>query len=235
MVADILTSAVLDALAALLPALASNNDGPRIETIALGLRQLGLRLSAEQQARLLAYLKVLDKWNRVYSLTAIRDAEQAVSLHLLDSLAALPPIEALRPQRLLDVGSGGGMPGLLFAIARPDWQLTLIDSNQKKTAFLRQAVVELKLNNVEVVTGRVEALAGRQFDVITSRAFAELVDFVTLAGHLLAEQGRFAALKGVYPQAEIDRLPANWRVQAVHPLKVPGVDAERHLVEIAPA
>ncbi|WP_333700015.1 16S rRNA (guanine(527)-N(7))-methyltransferase RsmG [Rivihabitans pingtungensis] len=195
-----------------------------------GLAQLGLELSAEQIDRLNQYLALLNKWNKTYNLTAVRETERMVAYHVLDSLSALPHIQGVR---VLDVGSGGGMPGMLFAIARPDWQLTLIDANHKKTTFLRQAAIELGLNNVEVHCERVEALAAPAFDVITSRAFADLAEFVRLTRHVLADGGVWAALKGVYPYEEIAQLPDDIRVVSVLALHVPGLDAERHLVTLA--
>ncbi|WP_333583441.1 16S rRNA (guanine(527)-N(7))-methyltransferase RsmG [Rivihabitans pingtungensis] len=195
-----------------------------------GLAQLGLELSAEQIDRLNQYLALLNKWNKTYNLTAVRETERMVAYHVLDSLSALPHIQGVR---VLDVGSGGGMPGMLFAIARPDWQLTLIDANHKKTTFLRQAAIELGLDNVEVHCERVEALAAPAFDVITSRAFADLAEFVRLTRHVLADGGVWAALKGVYPYEEIAQLPDDIRVVSVQALHVPGLDAERHLVTLA--
>ena len=194
-----------------------------------GLAQLGLELSAEQIDRLNQYLALLNKWNKTYNLTAVRETERMVAYHVLDSLSALPHIQGVR---VLDVGSGGGMPGMLFAIARPDWQLTLIDANHKKTTFLRQAAIELGLDNVEVHCERVEALAAPAFDVITSRAFADLAEFVRLTRHVLADGGVWAALKGVYPYEEIAQLPDDIRVVSVQALHVPGLDAERHLVKL---
>ena len=195
-----------------------------------GLAQLGLELSAEQIDRLNQYLALLNKWNKTYNLTAVRETERMVAYHVLDSLSALPHIQGVR---VLDVGSGGGLPGMLFAIARPDWQLTLIDANHKKTTFLRQAAIELGLDNVEVHCERVEALAAPAFDVITSRAFADLAEFVRLTRHVLADGGVWAALKGVYPYEEIAQLPDDIRVVSVQALHVPGLDAERHLVTLA--
>ncbi len=201
-----------------------------------GARLLQVALSEAQLARLLDYLQLLAKWNAVYNLTAIRDPLQMVTQHLLDSLAALPAFAGA--QNVLDVGAGGGLPGMVLAIwgaeAQPAMRVALIDTVHKKTAFLIQAKAQLGLDNVEVHTGRVEQLrVTRQFDVITSRAFAELADFVTWSGHLLAPGGRFIAMKGVRPDAEIARLPAGWRVTDVQPLDVPGLQAERHLVSIA--
>ncbi len=182
---------------------------------------------------LIRYLELMLKWNKVYNLTAIREPERMVSHHLLDSAAILPH---LPDEEILDVGTGPGLPGIPLAILRPATRITLLDTNQKKTAFLRQAVGDLGLRNVEVVCDRVEAWAtDRRFRLITSRAFSELADFVLSAGRLLAEGGRFAAMKGVYPQNEIDRLPPDFRAVQVVELHVPGVEAARHLVMIGRA
>lgn len=200
----------------------------RDQQVAEGLASLGLELSVEIQAQLLAYAAFLEKWNRTYSLTALRDPKLTVSHHLLDSLAILPHARA---PSLLDVGSGGGQPGIPLAIARPDLAVTLLDSNGKKTAFLQQAVIELGLRNVQVVTARVEEFKPAvSFAAITSRAFAELADFVGLTRHLLAPGGEWLAMKGQRPDAEMNKLPAGVSVKAVHRLVVPGVDGERHLV-----
>lgn len=193
-----------------------------------GLAGLGLDLSASAQTKLLAYLALLYKWNRTYSLTALRDESKAVSHHLIDSLAILPFVP---PGKLLDVGSGGGMPGIPLAIARTELAVTLLDSNSKKTAFLQQAAIELSLPNITVHCGRVEQyhpVSG--FTAITSRAFAELADFVGLSAHLLATGGLWLAMKGVYPHEEIARLPASAGIDAVHRLQLPGLGDERHLV-----
>jgi 16S rRNA (guanine527-N7)-methyltransferase len=193
-----------------------------------GVAALGLDLPEGAEAKLLAYLALLDKWNRVYNLTAVRDTERMVSHHLLDSLAAVPFFQG---QSVLDVGSGGGLPGIPLAIARPESQVTLIDSIAKKTAFLLQAKAELGLANLNVVTGRVEdyrPAAG--FDVVTSRAFSDLKEFVTLTRHLLEPSGRWLAMKGLMPHEEIASLPGWARVSAHHTLAVPALGAARHLI-----
>ena len=206
----------------------SGMGGAAAQQLAQGLAAMGLEVPAAAQEKLLAYAALLEKWNKTYSLTALRGADKAVSHHLLDSLAVLPHVPA---GTLLDVGSGGGMPGIPLAIVRPDLVVTLIDSNSKKTAFLRQAVIELRLTNVNVHCGRVEQYhPSLPFSAITSRAFAELADFVVLSRHLLAADGVWLAMKGVRPEAEIAALPAGVRVRAVHPLQVPGVEGERHVV-----
>jgi 16S rRNA (guanine527-N7)-methyltransferase len=207
-------------------------DRPALtHALADGARMLRLELSDAQLAQLIDYLTLLSKWNAVYNLTAVRDPAQMVTQHLLDSLAAAPAFADAK--NVLDVGAGGGLPGMVLAIARPDMRVSMIDTVHKKTAFLTQAKAELGLKNVAVHTARVEQLqVADKFDVITSRAFAELSDFVNWSGHLLAKGGRFIAMKGVLPQEEIARLPAGWKVAEVRPLTVPGLDAERHLVFI---
>ena len=193
-----------------------------------GLKEMGLDLSGEQQDKLLAYVEMLKKWNKTYNLTALRDESQIISHHLLDNLTLPPYLEGA--QTMLDVGSGGGQPGIPAAVCRPDLQITLLDANTKKTSFLQQAAIELQLKNVRVVSGRVEAVQGLRADVITSRAFAELADFVNWTAHLLQDGGRWAAMKGVYPAAEIDRLPDSVCVERVDKIRVPQLNAERHMV-----
>jgi 16S rRNA (guanine527-N7)-methyltransferase len=196
-----------------------------------GIDALQLGLDDAQTGKLMDYLSLLAKWNAVYNLTAVRDPAQMVTQHLLDSLAAVPAFS--QATNVLDVGAGGGLPGIVLAIARPDVQVSMIDTVHKKTAFLTQAKGELGLRNVTVYTARVEQLkVAAPFDVITSRAFAELKDFVNWSGHLLAPGGQFIALKGVLPQEEIVRLPAGWQVTATQALQVPGMEAERHLIFI---
>lgn len=196
-----------------------------------GLAQLALELTEPQLELLERYLALLVKWNQTYNLTAIRQEERMVSYHLLDSLSLVPHLAG--GTRMLDVGSGGGMPGIPTAIARPDLQVVLLDSNHKKTTFLRQVVMELGLPNVQVVTDRVEAYQPEQkFDRITSRAFSELSEFVKLTRHLMAADGQYVAMKGVYPYEEIALLPQGVAVSEVLPVTVPGLDAERHLVRM---
>jgi 16S rRNA (guanine527-N7)-methyltransferase len=167
----------------------------------------------------------------VYNLTSLRDPMQMVTHHLLDSLAAVPAFA--RARNVLDVGSGGGLPGIVLAIVCPDMKVSMIDTVHKKTAFLTQVKAELELANVTVYTARVEQLqVSDKFDVITSRAFADLSDFVNWSCHLLADGGRYIALKGVAPKDEQERLPADWTVTGLEPLQVPRLGAERHLVFI---
>ena len=196
-----------------------------------GLDALCIKLTKEQQDKIINYLIILSKWNSVYNLTAIRDPKEMMTHHVLDSLSAVPAFT--EAQNVLDVGSGGGLPGMILAICYPDKKISMIDTVSKKTAFLNQAKAELGLNNVTVYSARVESLQVNQpFDVITSRAFSELNNFVNWSQHLLAEGGRFIAMKGVHPQGEMERLPEGWVVKEVRPLTVPGLDAERHLIFI---
>jgi 16S rRNA (guanine527-N7)-methyltransferase len=202
--------------------------------LAQGASQMGVELSDVQIGRLIEFLALLTKWNAVYNLTAVRDPGQMVVQHLLDSLSILPALG--RIERLLDVGAGGGLPGMVIAIWAaekcPQAEVAMVDTVHKKTAFLTQVKAELGLKNVSVYTSRVEQLQGMEFDVITSRAFAELKDFVTWSGHLLAETGRFIAMKGLVPHEEMGRLPEGWRVAEIKSLTVPGLEAERHLITI---
>jgi len=210
-------------------------DHTSAQTLAAGAAALGLSLSEQQQRKLLAYQALMAKWNRTYNLTALRDPAQMMTHHLLDSLAAVHAFAGAG--NVLDVGAGGGLPGIVLAIwaaeAYPEMQVSMVDTVHKKTAFLTQAKAELQLSNVSVHTARVEQLQVRQlFDVITSRAFAELNDFITWSNHLLQPGGRYIAMKGVLPQEEIARLPAGWKVAATETLQVPGLNAERHLIFI---
>jgi 16S rRNA (guanine527-N7)-methyltransferase len=199
--------------------------------LANGIKELRLDLNEQQHAQLLDYLALLHKWNSVYNLTSVRDPMQMATHHALDSLAAVSAFEGA--VSVLDVGAGGGLPGIVLAIARPDMKVALIDTVHKKTAFLTQVKAELGLANVTVHTARVEQLqVPHKFDVITSRAFADLSDFVNWSGHLLAEGGKFIALKGTAPADEQERLPSDWKVSELRPIQVPGLQAERHLVFI---
>ncbi len=200
------------------------------EQLEQGLQALGIDLPAAAKRDLLGYAALLAKWNRTYQLTALRDPSLAVSHHLLDSLAVLPFV---RGESLLDVGSGGGMPGIPVAIARPDLRVVLVDSNSKKAAFLQQVAIELGLANIAVHCGRVEAYRSPAgFAVITARAFSDLARLVKVSRPLLSASGCWLAMKGVYPGAELALLPSEVVVDAVHRLVVPGVVGERHLVVI---
>jgi 16S rRNA (guanine527-N7)-methyltransferase len=177
------------------------------------------------------YLELLAKWNRTYNLTAIREPERMITHHVLDALAALPHLPRGAGLRVLDVGSGGGVPGIPLAIARPQWRVVMLDSGHKKTAFLAQAIIELGLAGAESVTARVEDYAPRApFDIVISRAFSDLAGFVETSARHLAPDGRLVAMKGVHPDEEIAALPPSVRVVATPRLVVPGLDAARHLV-----
>jgi 16S rRNA (guanine527-N7)-methyltransferase len=202
--------------------------------IADGLAAMAIDLPAAARARLEQHLQLISKWNRVHNLTAVRETEQMVILHLLDSLSVLPHLEGART--VLDVGSGPGLPGIPIAIALPGSHVTLLDSSHKKCAFLQQAKTELGLANVEVVCDRVENWKPREkFEAVVSRAFSDLGDFVAQAQHLVAPGGRLIAMKGVYPFDEIARVPVTHRVAKVLELHVPRLDAKRHLVFVEAA
>jgi len=195
-----------------------------------GLDALGVKLPEGGEARLLRFVELLLKWNEAFNLTAVRDPEEMLTKHVLDSLSILPFVTATPVQ---DVGSGAGLPGIPLAVARPDLAFTLLDSNGKKTRFMTQAVAELGLRNVDVVQARVEAYRSpTSFALVLSRAFASLKEFITLAGGNCAPGGRLLAMKGAPPAEELKDIPAGYRVVAVHPLRVPGLAAERCLVEI---
>ncbi|MEK6244698.1 MAG: 16S rRNA (guanine(527)-N(7))-methyltransferase RsmG [Pseudomonadota bacterium] len=195
-----------------------------------GLVELALALPSGAAEKLMAYLGLLAKWNQTYNLTAIRDPLQAVSHHLLDSLAVLRDLSDCAGT-LADVGSGGGLPGIPIAIAEPARRVTLNDASEKKGAFLRQAVIELGLSNATVHIGRVEDWHPAEgFAVVISRGFASLVDFLAVCRHLAAPSGVLAAMKGAYPRDELAQIPADCDCREIRRLKVPLLDAERHLV-----
>jgi 16S rRNA (guanine527-N7)-methyltransferase len=197
------------------------------EELQRGIAQLHIVLSTDAQNKLIDYVALLHKWNKIYNLTAIRDPQQMVSNHLLDSLAVMP---YLWPGRWLDVGCGAGLPGVVLAIAQQDWQFTLLDSNSKKISFVQQAIIELDLSNASVHCKRVEEWQPpERFDGIISRAFTDLGDFFHSTHHLLAEHGRWAAMKGL-PEQELTGVPGGCRVERVIPLQVPGLHATRSLV-----
>ena len=203
------------------------------KVLAEGIAEMKLDIPADQQEKLMGYLALMNKWNSVYNLTSLRDPMQMVTHHLLDSLAAVPAFAGAR--NVLDVGAGGGLPGVVLAITRPDMKVSMIDTVHKKTAFLKQVKAELELSNVTVHTMKVQDLGvatplSDKFDVITSRAFADLSDFLNWSGHLLAEGGKFIALKGTAPAEEQERIPTEWRITGLQPLQVPRLGAERHLV-----
>ena len=196
------------------------------EKLEAGARQLGIDLAPSTLEKLLAYLALLVKWNKVHNLTAVRDPEEMVTLHLLDSLSVLPHVPA---GRLLDVGSGAGLPGIVLAICRPDLQVTTIDAVQKKASFMRQAKAELQIGNLQVVAGRVEQLKPDEpFNTVISRAFSEIALFIRLTRHLIAQDGLWLAMKGQMPQEELEAVTL--KPSRIEELKVPGLDAQRHLV-----
>ena len=202
------------------------------QRLAEGISGLGLVIPQDTQKGLLAYLNLIAKWNRIYNLTAIRDVAVMVSAHLLDSLAVVPHFSA---QTILDVGSGAGLPGIPLAMVWPQSQVTLLDGNQKKTTFLRQAAIELGLKNISVVCERVESWHPESpFDLVISRAFSELPEFVKVATKLCKAGGTLAAMKGAYPREELEQTTTGCTVRKVIPLHVPGLNAERHLVLIDP-
>jgi len=203
--------------------------------LATGIATLGLALNATQRAALTAYLALLSKWNKTYNLTAIREPQRMITHHLLDALAVVPHLPATPGLRILDVGSGGGVPGIPLAIARPDAHVVMIDSNHKKAAFLVQAAIELKLPNIESHAVRVEDFApALPFDIVISRAFSDLGAFATVAARHLAPRGQMFAMKGVHPDEELASLSPQFTVLAKPLLAVPGLDAARHLVIMQP-
>ena len=201
-------------------------------TLAEGLARLNLGLHAETQQKLLDYISLVQKWNKVYNLTAVSGADKMLTHHLLDSLVVVPHVA--NANTILDVGSGAGLPGIPLALALPQTRVILLDSNHKKTAFLNQATIELELSNVEVACDRIEKYQPKQqFNVVVSRAFSDLPAFTELAGRLVAPDGILLAMKGANPFEELAEINAGnggFKCLSVMPLKVPGLDAERHLV-----
>ncbi len=203
--------------------------------LADGLQSLSLELKQAQQQALLDYIALLGKWNKVYNLTAVREPEQMLSQHVLDCLAVLPPLKQVFPEALdlIDVGAGGGLPSVVFAIACPHWQITAVDTVAKKAAFIQTTAHSLKLVNLRAVHSRVEALAGG-FDVVTCRAYASLSDFCDSSRHLLKPNGVWMAMKAKLSAEELTDLPATVRVDKVETLAVPGLEADRCLVWMRP-
>ena len=205
--------------------------------LAAGLEELGLDLDAATRAQLLAYLRLLSRWNRIYNLTSVRDETAMVSAHLLDSLAVLPHLGPVAS--LADLGSGAGLPGIPLALARPQLPVSLIESRQKKASFLTQAKIELAMDNLSVHPDRAEDLSAsatwQPVQAVISRAFADLAEFVRLGADLLAPGGRLLAMKGTLSAAELAAVPGGWRLSQCLPLAVPGLAAERHLLIIEKA
>ncbi len=196
-----------------------------------GIQALGLNIDDAIIERLIAYHGMLVKWNKAYNLTSVRDPQQMIDRHLIDSLSLLP---LLNNGSVIDVGTGPGLPGMVIAIARPDIAVTLLDSNGKKTRFLSQVKMTLGVSNATVVNHRLESWQPEiKFEQITSRAFATLSDMVSFSRHLLSSDGRFLAMKGLYPGSELAELPSDIDIRSVKPLSVPGTEGERHLVELA--
>ncbi len=203
------------------------------QTLRMRAAAMGVALEPAAADKLLAYQALMIKWNRTYNLTAIRDPEEMLVQHLLDSLVVAPLLPH-GPQTLADVGSGGGLPGIPLAIARPELAVTLIETSSKKSAFQQQVKIELGLSNVSIYSGRVEDYEAKQsFDGVISRAFAEIKDFINWSGDLVKPDGRLYAMKGIYPEAEVAALPAGWTLLGSQSLAVAGLDAQRHLLTFA--
>ncbi|MSQ65524.1 MAG: 16S rRNA (guanine(527)-N(7))-methyltransferase RsmG [Limnohabitans sp.] len=205
------------------------------EVLTDGLQSLSLDLTDQQHTSLLDYIVLINKWNKVYNLTAVREPQQMLAQHVLDCLAALTPLKLrfAQPLTMLDVGAGGGLPSVVFAVACPAWRITAVDTVAKKAAFIQTTAHSLRLSNLRAVHGRVEELTG-SFDVVTCRAFASLQDFCVSSRHLLAGDGRWVAMKARLTPQEMADLPPNVMVEQVQPLTVPGLDAERCLVWMRP-
>ena len=203
-----------------------------------GIEELGIHISGQCQAQLLAYLNLMVKWNRAYNLTAILEPVDMVRLHLLDSLSIARLVDQISAEnaaaRMIDVGTGAGLPGVVLAVLNPEIEMSLLDTNGKKCRFLNQVKIELGLSNVEVIQQRVEHfIPESRYSVVLSRAFATLKDMTDNARHLLSEGGRFLAMKGRYPEQELEELDRKFSFEKAYPLNIPGLDVERYLIEIA--
>jgi len=202
------------------------------QALSQGLAELDLTLAPAACGKLLDYLGLIEKWNRVYNLTAVREPRQMLSHHLFDSLTIVARVSGTS---LLDVGSGAGLPGIPVAIALPQLPVTLLESSHKKAAFLRQAAIELRLDNVNVIGERAESWdTPRRFELVVSRALTDLAGFIRIAGRFVGRGGSLGAMKGAYPHEELGRLPEGWTVKEVVALTVPGLRAERHWVRLEP-
>ena len=200
------------------------------QQLADGIKQLNLNIDEEKQELLLRYLEQLAKWNKAYNLSGIKDPGSMLTLHLLDSLSILPFISETS---VLDVGTGAGLPGIPIAICKPKTEISLLDSNGKKARFLFQAITQLSLKNTEVINNRVENYQSpKSVDIVVSRAYSSLAQFISQTRHLLGEKSKLLAMKGHYPQTEIDALPEGFKLLEVHKLHIPGEAGARHLLEI---
>jgi 16S rRNA (guanine527-N7)-methyltransferase len=201
------------------------------QELELGIKSLGLNCSSQQIEQLLAYLEMLQRWNKAYNLTAIREPIQMVRLHLLDSLAIHPYIQGVK--NIIDVGTGPGLPGIPLAILNPDIHFTLLDSNGKKTRFLFQAINDLSLANAREINHRVEKYQSEQsFDIVISRAFSSISDMLAQCNHLVSDSGCFLAMKGKKPDSELSQITKDYKVVDLSQINVPQVDSERHLIKI---
>ncbi len=208
------------------------NNEPLKDALHAGLVQIGVVLPGAAEECLVDFLRLIEKWNRVYNLTAVRDPRDMITHHLLDSLAILPYVKG---PRVLDIGTGAGLPGIPLAIARPDLQFTLLDASAKKTRFVIQAISELKLTNAEVAQARVEKYRpGRKFGTLIARAFGSQAEIVRGAQHLCDMDGEFLLMKGAHPAEQLADIPMDFKLTEVIKLHVPGLEAERHLVRIRP-
>jgi 16S rRNA (guanine527-N7)-methyltransferase len=204
---------------------------PNQQELELGIKTLGLNCSTHQVEQLIAYLEMLQRWNKAYNLTAIREPIQMVRLHLLDSLAVHPFIKDAKD--IIDVGTGPGLPGIPLAILNPDINFTLLDSNGKKTRFLFQAINDLSLENAREINQRVEKYQPKQlFDIVLSRAFSSISDMLTQSNHLVSDSGCFLAMKGKKPDSELSQIAKDYKVVDLSQINVPQVDSERHLIKI---
>jgi 16S rRNA (guanine527-N7)-methyltransferase len=199
-----------------------------LNTLQSGVEELGLSIPSDKQASMLAYLRLVEKWNRVYNLTAVRGIRKLLIRHLLDSLTVLPH---LCGRRILDIGTGAGLPGIPLALAAPELQLVLLDSNAKRIRFLRQVVAELALDNVTLVQDRVEEYrSGEKFDTLVSRAYTSLAAMIESSGHLLSDDGCIIAMKGLWPGDETTTIPEGFHIDRVIDTHVPELNEQRHLV-----